>query len=288
MALSAGRRRRVTPSIKRAHDTALHSGVWRAKLLSAVWLAGVTTILTVVLANLLAIANGAYAKLNAPGGYLLLQAPVMWYMIAAFVGFCVAVLTGERAHSLFLGASPATFGPDSLSTTASPPRMVYGTYRVALVLFSFVAILSVRKYGVLTESAIVDQRAMALSPQEYKYADVSHVTMAFYFMPATKYRPSGISTVRAMYVWLNDGRRWSIKDSELYAPEETQESLAETIAQRCHLAVAYPLEPVGIPNPVELRARGQKVAWYPAGFLCALGLWLTRKVWIPFLRSRSL
>ena len=133
--------------------------------------------------------------------------------------------------------------------------------------------MNVRKYAVLTDSAIIDQRALALSSVEYPYSDIRQITMSRYFLPASKYGAGGVSTGRAMYVWLLSGHRWSLKNSELSAGVVGEERLAQQLAERCHLTVDYPDWVIDLPDPQVVMQRDQLVVGISLFGIVAFAVW---------------
>jgi hypothetical protein len=120
---------------------------------------------------LLAAANRAWSNLGEHVDMRLYPATPLWHVLAGLIGFCIAFLNCERFE-----VRPFRRG-------------LRRAYVAALVMLAPATLLCVRKHAVFTESAIVEQRAWARSP------------------PASRVRRAGVSTSRAAFVWLRDGRR---------------------------------------------------------------------------------
>ena len=245
---------------KRVEAKLVRRSVSRASLLTILYIVAATAVVASCLGMLLWGANRGYAAITERGEIQLYPATAIWFTMAGLIGFCVAFLTCERFHALLLGPPPGVLSPEYLLAAGSVPRVLRRAYIVALVALSLIAILNVRKHAVLTASAIIEQRALALSPRQYRYSDVDQITMSRYFIPATRYRRAGVSTARSVFVWLRGGKRWSLKDSELTTTD--QEELATYLAARCGLPVEYPEAVLDVPDPKEVARRGRLVLVY--------------------------
>ncbi len=245
---------------KRIEAKLVRRRISRASLLTILYIAAVTAVATGGLGTLLWGANRGYAAITERGGIQLYPATATWFVMASLIGFCVAFLTCEHFHRLLLGPPPRAFSPEYLLAAGPIPRILRRVYIAAAVSLILIAVLNVRKHAVLTTSAIIDYRVLALSPQQYEYSDVNQITMSRYFIPASKSSRARVSTARSVFVWFRTGKRWSLKDSELTAAD--QEALAEYLAARCGLPIEYPEAVLDVPDPRDVARRGRQVLVY--------------------------
>ena len=257
---------------RKAEAAAVRRRVTGAIGYTLLYMAVVTLTFIAVLGSLLWKANRLYVELAHPGNLKLFPYGLISFVLGGFIGFCVAVLTCERIHVLLLGPAPTVFSVEYFMATGPMPSMLRKIYMVAAISFCLIAVMNVRKYAVLTNSAIIDQRALALRSAEYPYSDIRQITMSRYFIPASKYGAGGVSTGRAMYVWLV-GHRWSLRDSELSAGVVGEERLAQQLAERCHLTVDYPDWVIDLPDPQVVMQRDQLVVGISLFGIVAFAVW---------------
>jgi hypothetical protein len=217
------------------------------------YVATVTTLVTGILGTALRVTNRAYATITQTGEIPLYPATAIWFVMAGLIGFCLAFLTCESVNSYLLGPPPPVFSPEYVSAAGPMPRILKRAYVAAVIALCFIAILNVRKHAVLTNSAIVEQRALAFSTTQYRFSDISRITMSRFFIPASKSSRAHISASRSIFLWLRNGDRWSLKDSELFIANP--ESLAEYLATRCNLTVEYPETALDVPDPADVARR---------------------------------
>jgi len=240
-------------SKKQAEIGAVKRRVFRASLCIALYIPLCSALTAVICGAVLRMLNRAYASLGADSELRFYPHNAIWFILGALIGGCVAFLTCSRVYRYFLGPPPSVFVPEYEIASWPLPAALRTLYLAASIGLCLIALANLRKHAVLTASEIIDQRATALLPSHYPYADIARIAMSRCFIPASKYRRAAISNTRSLFVWFRDGRRWSLKDSGLSGGDEKQG--ADYLARRCGLVVEYPDTALDVPRMKEIRQR---------------------------------
>jgi hypothetical protein len=241
---------------RKAEAKRVRQSVSRAEILTVLYVIAVTAALTCGLGCLLWGANRAYSNLLPVQGMRLYPATVIWFMQAFIIGGCVAFLTCERLHARLLGPEPVVFSVEYTMAAGACPGLLKKALALAAFSLSLIAINNIRKHAILTESGIIDQRAMALSAHRYSFSAINRITLSRVYVHPSKSSVGHVSQSRSLFIWFQDGERWSLKDAELHSNNER--SVAELLASRSRHTVEYPDEVVDLPDPVAMARR----SWY--------------------------
>ena len=214
----------------------------RAEVSTALLVVGLGGALTVVLGLVHLGLNRLYARLLDPPGLAIFPARMVSFLITFFPAFALACLVCDRVHRKLLGPRPKFFVVEyevaDFRLSGWLARAIYAT----VVGFTVIGFMNVPKHALLTDAAILDRRALALSTVRYPYAEIERVTMSYHWIPASKYKPDHVSSRRALYVFFRDGQRWSLVDAELASQRNDEQLLADYIAAKTGKPVEYPAE----------------------------------------------
>jgi hypothetical protein len=152
---------------KKKRETALKRRVSNAEILILLYLLMAGLVLTLVLGWVLVAMNRLYTRATDASTLVLNPAPISFYMLGGFIGFCIAALTCERVHQSLLGPRPEFVSVEYIMAEGPLPGFVKKPGIGILVLFSLVAILNIRKHAQIGSGEIIEQRALDLGVESY-------------------------------------------------------------------------------------------------------------------------
>ena len=189
-----------------------------------------------VLGSLFWIGNYAYSIADGSAEVILRPLPFYWYVDVLFV----AVMLGS------------TFYDRTASRRLSVRQRRFNVWLTCL--FAILPLMHVRKHARFSASALVEQRMFALSEDTHRYADMTDIMLARYWILSAR-GYNGPSSERSIFIRFNDGTQWSPRDSELHAGEVLSAEIARLISNHTRLPVQYLRPDIVIGQPRATRRR---------------------------------
>ncbi|MFN7922533.1 MAG: hypothetical protein U0Q16_20685 [Bryobacteraceae bacterium] len=246
---------------RKAKDTEarqfVRARIRRANVLTALSFAAIAIIGAIVLGTSLWAANRAFA----PNAAVVLYPPVgIWFMLSGMAAVCCAVVCLGPIYSRLLGPPPEIHNFEYSASSAPMPAFLTNLYAAAGSLLLLAALLAVRKFAVFTETALVEQQALEWQRRVSAYSDIREVSMSRYYAPSRGGANGVITSDRALFIWFQDGTRWSPWRSELHLVPGQEHEIAARLTRCCGLSLTYPEDAVGLPPPRAMD-RGEKLLW---------------------------
>ena len=157
-------------------------------------------------------------------------------------------LSSEMVNRRLLGPKPNFFNWRCSFAAGDLPPFLKIPLVLMLVCATAMAGSSVRKYVEFCDKGIIEQRALALFPKEHLYSQVRAVTMSHYYS-FSRGRGGYVAPGRALYLFFQDGSRWSARGSDFNLHPAREREIAARVSKLSGVPISYPDAVLDHPQP---------------------------------------